>query len=269
MPPELPLSEWIIRLKPELNHLYYREPQSPGGSPASRGISSNADSDLGWFCREHALHVHCIAALLGHDSQVCQGDFVIQAVPRPQEPVQVISVGEVQSHAWCVIDGLQPVDVSQSVRRLAGGFTAVGNDIPAVIGPPPESAGFGLHYTTDLPDPEFRALCPPLEPATADKALPLICYNQKQLEKLDPVKLLADPYQLLRRPALGLQTFTQIHGSDVFFALTSHLLQVALGQVKGFAPYRPPDNALAAILKRHPRARADLEQRWQQVRDKR
>lgn len=266
MSPVPPLSEWVSRLKPELNHLYYRDPRE-SRSGSSRAGEEN--SDLGWFCREHALHLHCLALLLGHQSEVCQGDFIIQATPRPGDPVQIVSVGETLSHAWCVIDGIEPVDVSPSVRKLAGGFTAAGNEIPALIGPPPSSAGFTVRCESSLSDADFRATCPPLDAANAAQATPVFCYNRKKTDRFDPISLLSDPYQLLCRPALGMRTFTAIHGADVFFAITAHLLQVATGQVKGFAPYREPDNALTAILKRHTQARKEIEQRCQAIQQQR
>lgn len=263
MPPPLSLHDWVPRLKPELNHLYFRAPRDTDGTGAS---------DLGWFCREHALHLHCIARLLGHSSQLCEGDFIIQCLPRPGETMQVVSIGESRPHAWCIVDGLQPVDISPSVRLLTGGFTAPGNDVPAIIGPPDSTtaaAPYLIRYVVNLPDDDFRALCPDTTdatyPAEIDERAAALCYNQKKIGDYNPIELLADPYQVVCRPPLGVRTFTQIHGPDVFFALTAHLLQVATGQAKGFSPYRDPDSALTALLKRHPRARHDLESRWSNV----
>lgn len=260
----LSLQDWVPRLKPELNHLYYRAPRPAGGEGAS---------DLGWFCREHALHLHCLASLLGHTSELCEGDFIIQCLPRPGETMQVVSIGESRPHAWCIIDGLRPVDVSPTVRLLTGGFTALGNDVPAVIGSPATSAAAHYHvrYAAELPDEDFRALCPAdpesQKEAEIDGSVAALCYNQKVALTPNPIDLLADPYQVVCPPPLGIRRFTQIHGDDVYFALTAHLLQVATGSVKGFAPYRQADSALAAILKRHPRARQELESRWRDVQE--
>ena len=257
------LQDWIPRLKPELNHLYFRPPREAGGEGAS---------DLGWFCREHALHLHSLALLLGHSSELCEGDFVIQCLPRPGETIQVVSIGESRPHAWCIVDELRPVDVSPSVRLLTGGFTAPGNDVPAILGPPSETtpAPYLVRYVVNLPDEEFRAVCPatpdPQHRPEIDERVAALCYNQKSVAVFDPLELLADPYRVICPPPLGIPKFTQIHGPDVFFALTAHLLQVVSGKVKGFAPYREPDSALAAILTRHPQARREIEQRWSEVR---
>lgn len=249
------LQEWLPRLKTELNHLYFRPARQLGN-----------ETDLGWFCREHALHVHCVAQFLGHASQIVLGDFLLRCRPKSQETIEIVSIGETQQHAWCEIDGLAPVDVSMRVRGLAGGFTQAGDDVPPIIGvhgrtlhQPFAVLLFGEFPGADsLAGRSFKETCGELTPDSP----PLIAYHGLRKIASDPLSLAADPYQIVCPPPAGKRTFLEIHGSDAFFALNAHFLQVARGEVKGFAPYRDPDNALAAILKRHGRAHASLQRYW-------
>ena len=91
------------RIKPELNHIYTERPQQ---GPKSL--------DLGWFCREHALHVYGLAVLMRKHAELCIGDFILL---RP-DCDSYYSVGDSSDHAWCSIDGYSPVDVSMTVKHI-------------------------------------------------------------------------------------------------------------------------------------------------------
>ena len=92
----------IRKIRPELNHIYHEAPfMTPTGW------------DLGWFCREHALHLYCLSRLLRMNASVCLGDFILH---RPGMTSHSC-IGEDADHAWCWIDG-SPVDISLSVKGI-------------------------------------------------------------------------------------------------------------------------------------------------------
>ncbi len=112
----------------ELNHIYTEKPfEAPTGT------------DMGWFCREHALHVTALAELLGESAQLCRGDIIVRI---PGE-ITVYTMGSGDDHAWCRVDGKAPVDASMTLRHLAPNET----DVSAICPDRPEElAGFMLRY---------------------------------------------------------------------------------------------------------------------------
>jgi hypothetical protein len=93
----------LIKIKPELNHIYT---DPPLWTPTGR--------DLGWYCREHALHVYSLAKLLGKRAEICLGDF---ALIRPGAS-SFSSIDDTSDHAWCCIDGRVPIDLSITVKYI-------------------------------------------------------------------------------------------------------------------------------------------------------
>lgn len=218
----------------ELNHIYTEKPfETPTGT------------DMGWFCREHALHVTALAELLGESAQLCRGDIIVRIPGK----IRVKTMGSGDDHAWCRVNGKAPVDASMTLRYLAPDETdvlAVCPDCTEVLG------GFMLRYEQKLDEKSFaRFLRSPER---------LIAYNEKRILTTNILEVLADPYSFLYPPQGG-RSFPEIYGPDVFFAITQHLYKLALGECKPLRTYRTPKNAIRTIVQRNPTAREFVESR--------
>ena len=148
----------IEKVKPELNHIYTEKPSltAEGG-------------DFGWFCREHALHLYGVATLLGKNAEICVGDVLLR---RPQG-APFHSIGVPSGHAWCCLDGLDPVDVSLTVKDIYPDLP----DIKLIYGARLDlSTPFHLRYLVNEPDEVFRRL------GETDDLL--IGYNEKNRYRL-------------------------------------------------------------------------------------
>lgn len=214
----------------ELNHIYTERP-----------FQTATGYDMGWFCREHALHLSVLAEMLGHRAQLCCGDIVLN-IPGI---IKIFTLGSNNDHAWCCINGEAPFDASVTLKYLAPTQT----DIRAVCPRHPELlSGIELKYEQGLTDQTFKSV---LEANDL-----LIAYNEKLIVSTNLIELLAEPFDFLHRPAPGNPTFTEIFGGDVFFAITAHLHKLAQGEVKPLRIYRSPKDTVRGIMRHNPEARA-------------
>lgn len=217
----------------ELNHIYTERPfQTPTGA------------DMGWFCREHVLHVAALAGMLGDNAQLCCGDIIV----RIPGHTTVSTVDSGSDHAWCRVNGKTPVDASMTLRYIAPQLT----DVRAVCPDRPEDlAGFTLRYEIHTEDQLFAEYLHSSER--------LIAYNEKTVPAVNILDLLANPFSFLHRPLPGAPSFPEIHGPDVFFAITAHLYKLALGECRPLRTYRSPKDAVRAAIKHNPDARKFVE----------
>lgn len=221
------------KVKPELNHIYTEPP-----TRQSSGL------DCGWYCREHALHLYCLSMLLRKVSEICLGDFVLLC---PGED-SYHSVGDNSDHAWCRVDHCPVVDASMTVKYLYPDIP----DIALVYGDRPDLAlGFSLDHRVNAPDDQFLDL--------ARKERRLIAYNEKRRLRYSVTELLSDPFRFLFRPPLGSPTMQDIHGEDVFFAITHHCYRLVVEGIKPLYRYRDARSAVRQILKYNRNARDSIE----------
>jgi len=200
---------------------------------------------MGWFCREHALHVPALAELLGESAQLCRGDIIVRIPGK----MTVYTMGSGDDHAWCRVGGKAPVDASMTLRYLAPDET----DVSAICPDRPEElAGFLLRYEQKLNEKSFARYRRSPER--------LIAYNEKRILTSNILEVLADPFSFLHPPQGG-PSFPEQFGPDVFFAITQHLYKLALGECKPLRTYRTPKNAIRAIVRRNPTAREFVESR--------
>lgn len=217
----------------ELNHIYTEKP-----------LSTTGGWDMGWFCREHALHIAALARILGYKAQLCCGDIVI-IVPGDSKDLEIFTLGSGSDHAWCRINGEAPFDASVTLKYLAptqADVQMVCPDCPQYL------AGFTLQYKQGMADDSFALLL--------ESSNPIIAYNEKVIIARDPLELLADPFDFLNRPAPGCPTYIETFGADVFFAITAHLNKLARGEIKPMRMYYAPLDAIRRIVKHNPKARA-------------
>lgn len=223
------------KVKPELNHIYTEMPfQTPGGL------------DLGWFCREHALHLYGLSALLGKPTDILIGDFILR-IPGQDS---FHSVGETTDHSWCRVGDCVPVDLSATVKHIYPGAPA----LSLVYG---EDTGrqnpFEIRYCVDWTDDAF------LELVKSEK--PLIAYNERECRNPGVLDLLTDPSQFFLRPLPGNPTFQEIHGPDVYHAITYHCYRLATEDIKPLCRYREPRDAVKRIMQNNPKARDIIQER--------
>lgn len=222
------------KVKPELNHIYTERP-----------IDILGGEDLGWFCREHALHIYGLAVLLNKPAAICTGDYILR---RPGGD-SFHSVGAAADHAWCRIDDIAPVDVSFTIKHIYTDLrdaSLVYGDHPKLIEP------FQLKYGVDLPNDVFFKF--------TRHAKPLIAYNEKGSVQEDLLGLMNNPFRFLREPPSGFPTFPEIHGSDVFYAITYHCYRLATEDIKPLSRYMSPSDTVKRILKFNPDAKYLMRQ---------
>ena len=222
------------KVKPELNHIY-----------TGRPLSALVGMDLGWFCREHALHLYGLARLLGRKVEICVGDFVLR---RPGGD-SITSIGDADDHAWCCIDGIAPVDVSLTLKHIYKDLL----DVKLIYGECSDVwAPFHLRYRVNELDDVFR------EQMNSDDLL--IGYNEKNRCHYDLLELLTNPFQFLLRPPPGMPTFPEVHGDDVFFAITYHCYRLLAEDIKPLSKYRDPKETIRGIMKFNSDAKKRIEQ---------
>ena len=211
------------KVKPELNHIYTERP-----------LITHKGRDAGWFCREHTLHLYSLAVLLGRESEICTGDYVL----RRQGGDSFHCIGDASDHAWCRISGEVPVDVSLTVKYLYPDL----NDLSLVYADQTELAEpFIVKYFVNATNQEFGELI------RADELV--IGYNEKQTQTYSVSDLLNKPFQFLHRPPPGFPTFPEIHGTDVFHAITYHCYKMVKEDVKPLCTYRSPNDTVKGIMK--------------------
>ena len=213
----------LLKIKPELNHIYTEPPSN-----------THTGRDLGWFCREHALHIYGLAKLLNLQANICLGDFVLR---RPGGE-SFTSIGDKNDHAWCTISKVSPVDVSFTIKYIYPDIEDVSliySDNHSLSSP------FNVQYAINIDDKEFDKL--------QDSDRLLIGYNEKSKIEIDVIDLFENPFQFLHMPSPGMPTFPQIFGDDVFYAITIHCYKIVTEDIKPLYSYRNPKEAVKGIMK--------------------
>ena len=220
------------KIKPELNHIYTE--------PPLQNIR-----DLGWYCREHTLHLYGLACLMHKRAEICLGDYILR---RPGGD-SFHSVGDSADHAWCFIDDCTPVDVSLTVKHIYPDIP----DIALVYGDRSDlTEGFEIKHRVDATDDEFMKL--------THHTAPLIAYNEKSRLNDSLLDLLSDPFRFLFKPPGSFPTFPDIFGAEVFYAITYHCYLLATGELKPLCRYMNDcHRTVTKIMERNPNAKNDIE----------
>lgn len=213
----------------ELNHIYTEKP-----------FQTATGLDMGWFCREHALHVAALAEMVGESARICRGDVIL----RIPDDLIVSTVGSGSDHAWCEIDHMAPVDASLTLRYVAPHERDVQVICPSCLAK--YLSGFKLCYEMGMADNAFSQY------SQSDERL--IAYNEKSIIEGDILELLATPYNFLHPPPPGAPSLTQFYGPDVFFAITAHLYKLAQGEARPMRTYLSPKNAIRRMVRNNPDA---------------
>lgn len=218
-------------IKSELNFLLWEEPfHTPNGW------------DWGWFCREHALLAAVISELSGFKAKIVIGDYAIvssQAMATSFEPGS--------DHAWNIVNGVAPIDISLSVRRFVHG-----DDVTLVCpGHPLHRAGFDVICSASIDLRSVRRL--------QSSQRKIIAYRESLRIEGGALELLRDPYSVLYQPPAGCPTFTEAYGQDALHAIAWHALLLKRGARTSLREGRSPDEAIRAICRDLPGARSEVE----------
>ncbi len=216
------------RVAPELNHLYTTPPgERPGGV------------DFGWHSREHALHTFFIAQMFGAEAEIARGDFAVisQFVP------PLTSMGTDQDHAWCIVNGVAPIDLSLT-------FLHYGN-VPQLRSP---IVGEGRNGDWHIEYAEDESALDEGVQQRND-----ILYIEKTLPTETAAQLLENPYLVL--PASKPDDATSWHarfGPSIYAKITLHCFRCATGETKSIRPRLEREPAIAWIAENYPTAEADI-----------
>lgn len=210
------------RVAPELNHLYTTPPgERPGGI------------DFGWRGREHALHTFFVARLFGAEAEIALGDFAV--ISRFVPPLT--SMGTDQDHAWCVINGVAPVDLSLT-------FLHYGN-VPQLHAP---IVGEGRNGDWHV---EYAEDDSALDESVQERND--ILYIEKSLEARPPAQLLENPYLFLPPPAADDTTsWPARFGPAIHAQITLHCFRCATGEAKSIRQRLAREPAIAWIAENYP-----------------
>jgi hypothetical protein len=220
-----------LKIKPELNTIYHRRPFVTGKI-----------LDLGWFCREHAFHLYIVSRLLGHQAQICVGDFWLSL---PDKRVRLSSADAEGDHAWCSIDGVSPVDISATLKYAS-------KDTPDI------SLVYGCSTEDESPCRIECVVDPLSQTAFSQTEHNRLVYQQKAAFEFDPASLLEEPYQFLHVPAVAKLSFPSVYGSDVFYRMSYHCYRIAIGEARPLHPYRNWRNIMPAIVKFNENAKKEV-----------
>ena len=188
------------RVAPELNHLYTVPP-----------FQREAGADCGWFCREHALHTYFVARLLGIESDIRRGDFLVKS---PGLPV-ISSIDDTSDHAWCRVGDMLPVDLSLTLRHFG---------TPSQLRMPICKVGTNGPYQVWYSKDSTAALKSPLHS---------VCYVEHEIMPLTHSDLLDDPYRFVFTASDDDPlSWHNLYGAEIYARITLHCFRVATGHAK-------------------------------------
>ena len=219
-------------IAPELNRIYTGPPyqKTPGG-----------EVDCGWSCREHALHVRVLCALLGLSADVRLGEFDLKS----PDVVETQSGTAGDGHAWCRVKSTLPVDLSMTFRFFAAG-----------AGPQLYAPVFGLGRNGDyMLSYRLRDEAAPVEAADVHH----ITYTEHQILAFTPEELTNQPYLLIHSPDPNdHQNWDALFGQDLYAGITWHCFLLATGGGKSIPSKLSAGKAAKWIVSTYPNAVRDI-----------
>jgi len=214
-------------LAPELNHLYTAPP-----------FKTKTGIDCGWFCREHAYHVHLVCSLLKIQSDIRLGEYAIHT-PLIGSVVYLDLQGE--GHAWNSIKRNLPVDTSMTFLHFAFGQ---GPQLGNTIANTGKNGAFEIVYTKDY------------ETAKAyDGLYNTVFFVENSVLDRASDELLIDPFLFIHPPNINDPlNWTSLFGSDIYAKITLHCYNIAQRRVKSLQKSKTNNEAIEWIANSYPDA---------------
>lgn len=232
------------RVRPELHALYLEPPFVIPGN--SEGIGFGRGVDFGWYCREHALHLHLLALLSGLESTIERGQIIVHD-HRMGRDVELVGA----QHWWGRIGDVAPADASASFKRWPGCLrTSFYPPLPT-IGPvwgPKTAGGIAITYSNaDPPSESAHSACPFQLDYVRHETTPLLL-----------AEAIRDPYCFLFKPPFS---WGEAFGADIYNKITLHLHRVMLMDAPPLARGRDRSTFLRIIAASEPNATEILLER--------
>lgn len=183
------------------------------------------DGDWGWFCREHAVVIHAIARMLGHNASVVEGLLVMKD---GAHTLATIPFG----HAWNVINGERLLDSSITTYHMTMQF----KEFTCVDTKHPDSCPYSITSFDKIPST--------LKNPNREDGL---SYYRKERFEFEPINLMENPYQFIHRPEGDTPDLLTSFGRDIFFKLAYHIYLVHQGQAKPLHNSHKAEDALEAV----------------------
>lgn len=216
------------RVAPELNHLYTVPPGEKTGAV-----------DFGWRSREHALHAYFVARMFGAEAEIARGDFAV--ISRFVPPLT--SMGGTDDHAWCVVNGVAPVDLSLT-------FLHYGN-VPQLHAP---IVGEGRNGDWHV---EYAEDDSALDESVQERND--ILYIEKSLLSETAAQLLENPYLLLAPPhAEDATSWHARYGPGIYAKISRHCFECATSRAKNTRQRLNSQQAIAWIAENYPAAETEI-----------
>jgi hypothetical protein len=210
------------RVAPELNHLYTKPPSEAAGV-----------LDFGWRSPEHALHTFFIARMFGAEAEIARGDLAV--ISRFVPPLTTMGSGN--EHAWCIVNGTAPVDLSFNLQHYGNGPQLRA----PIVGDGP-NGDWHIEYAEDE-----SALDESVQQRND------ILYIEKSILAETAAQLLENPYLLLPAPKSDEPTsWHSLYGPSIYAKITLHCFQCAMSRAKNIRQRLPREQAIAWIAQLYP-----------------
>lgn len=217
---------FLERAKSELNFLYTEKPAWKAGG-----------MDDGWFCREHAFHVHTLCRLKNWPSEIALGHFAIHF---PGYPIRR-SLHSGADHAWNTACAVSPIDLSITF----GHYDVVYPALPPQLAGPVLGGGangpFKILTKESLGD--FEAL---LNYKGQD---PWVCYYAEKTLAL-PMENGIPLWDGFLLPS-GDGAWWKVFGPDIFSKVSTHVYKVAERHVSPLLGKMSPQDAIRHIASQY------------------
>ena len=216
---------------PELN-LFYTVPPFKHGNTV----------DCGWFCREHALHVKVVCALLGISADIRLGEFHLTS---PDVPL-TFSGESGDGHAWCRVKATVPVDLSMTFKLYAAG--GAGPQLYAPVFGTGRNGDYVVSYH------RFDEATPP-SPAHPHH----IVFREHELINHSAEALSQNPYLLVHAPdPTNDLNWDALYGPEIYGQISFHCFSVATRRAKSLCGRISAIEAPKWIASQYPAALADI-----------
>lgn len=210
------------RVAPELNHLYTTAPAEVEGAV-----------DFGWRSLEHALHTYFVARMFGAEAEIGRGDIAVisQYVP------PLTTMGSKSDHAWCIVNGVAPVDLSLTFLH----YGAVPQLRAPVVGEGP-NGDWQIEYSEDE-----SALDETVQQRND------VVYLEKSTATNVESHLLTNPFSFLPAPKPDdTASWNARYGPSIYAKISLHCFQCASGRAKSIRHRLKPADAIAWIAENYP-----------------
>lgn len=214
------------RVAPELNFLLTDDPAERAGA-----------IDCGWRPHLHACHAFLVARMFGAAAELRTGDIAVISGALPP----ITTLDREPKHAWCAVCGVTPVDLAATFARF------------------PQAPQLRSPVTGEGPNGDWQ-----VRYAEDESILDQNIEGANELLYIARSPAFDDVRQLLDEPGRFIpvaeepEGWVARHGVGVHAAVALHCFRCAGSGGRSVRNQASRDEAVAAIVARHPDARAEI-----------